>query len=42
MVQLPLGNLIAFKAVDTVGNYLKIIIIMKPFLITGNGERLLV
>ena len=31
------------KAVDTIGNYSKyVIIIIKPFLITSNGERLVV
>ena len=30
------------KTVDTIGNYSKIIISIKPFLVTSNWERLMV
>ena len=32
----------SLKAVDTIGNYYNIIIIIKPYLVTSNGERLIV
>ena len=36
------NRLIVLKAVDTIGNYLKQIISIKPYLVISNEERLIV